>query len=199
MVRIRVAFKPYLLFILLLAGYVAGITGLGLDWLGHRWGTLPTPQTESVHIYAIGYGLGLLLTIIPPWLSAIPYLMAYLCFAIGITAFFIYPPAGNAVLLTVLWFAGWSHENTKEISDEVLNILVGSALLLIGSSTDWFWYEYWQGVGAGADDLSISLLPGHYVQLIGWVLCLWGAVTLVRNSIGAHSPAVAAESIESRP
>ncbi len=175
--------KNPLLYVLLLAGFAAGIVGLVLDGVYHfLWGYLPTPAMESIHLYPLAMVLIVSVSAIPPWKWPLPYAIGYLIFGAGLFLHHYHLPYGTATFLFLLWSLAWVHERERELSDPLVYIVSGAVLVLIGQTTTWYWYEYWYMKTLSAGDSRIFLLPGHFVALLGWLAGLAGSYAFLRHS-----------------
>lgn len=132
-------------------------------------------------------GVVVLVALVPPWQRALGYLLASVWLAAGVVltlgAVLVIQGApevratlvvlGSIVLLAIPLRAAWVHTQTGRLDIWPAVAAAGVAVVLVGQIVDVFWHI--ANPGASEMNINMLLLPGHQIQLAGWLVGLVGA------------------------
>ncbi|HEY7416433.1 MAG TPA: hypothetical protein VH593_14665 [Ktedonobacteraceae bacterium] len=177
--------RPNVAFAVLALGYVLGMLGWMWDWQGHLRGIEFIPA----HLLMILSAILTLIVIIrwaPPWSRSRSYLLSYVWLIVGVgfvfgSILFAQPavfPIGGVILLVLPLYVAWTQMRDRHLKLWNIFATEGVAVVLVGYIVDSFWHM----LHANARDFNIMLLPGHQIELLGWVVGLLGAAIMLLYS-----------------
>lgn len=156
----------------LVIGYAVGLVGWVWDYLEHL-GTVQLGLGATPAHYLMYLGLVVAVAaLVRPW-ARVRLAYAWLAASV-IVLMFVQPVAGSAALLVLPLRSVWLHAKEGSTGRWPAVAALGAAVVLAGFAADWFWHA--ANPGVSEHGLSMLRLPGHRIQLAGWLVGLAGAV-----------------------
>ncbi len=178
--------RPRFIPLLLGTGYALGLVGWGWDWLEHL-GTLRLGFGAAPAHYLMYLGAILvLMMLILAWLPTTEYRLAYIWLMGSVILAFIQPLIGSLALLALPIRAVWVRWRDGSLDLWSALALAGIVLVLSGIAVDWFWHT--ANPGVTEESMNMLLLPGHQLQLAGWLVGAVGASVMLWQVYGKPRP-----------
>ncbi len=161
--------QPIVVAVGLVVGYALGLAGWVWDDLEHiGWLQLGDAAAHRLMILGIVLVLGALALAVARAAGRLP---AYGCLAVGLALLFVHPVAGPIALLSLPAGAAWVQAQSGRRSLWPIVAAAGIALVLAGMAVDWLWHNAYPH----AQERNMLLLPGHQIELAGWLVGFLGA------------------------
>jgi len=87
----------------------------------------------------------------------------------------MYLGMGLALIAVILLLVNWARSTGVRPTGWTAVAVAGWAVTIIGVIVD----VYWHGAHPGADETNMLGLPGHQIQLVGWILGVVGVGALL--------------------
>lgn len=182
----------------LVVGYALGFTGWVWDWLAH----LGAVEGMALAHLLMSCSSVLVLAPLVQWFrGGMGYLAAYGWLVVGLVLTLgpilamegtapevrrLLAAAGGLTLLPIPLRAAWLRVQAGKPGLWPGVAAAGISVVLSGVIVDMFWHN--ANPGVEEMNLNMLLLPGHQIQLVGWVVGLVGASVVVAQSVRRAAP-----------